>query len=199
MENNTLISNELEAMRQQIGLLRDKLEKQTIVNEMHIRRSMKTKRSEMTRVVAGSIFGGVFALVYCPWFFYTQELSVAFIVFTAVMLAVCLVLTIRQQYILKSLDFSQGNLVETAAVLSKVRKHYKEWYKVAIPLIIFWFGWLMYEMISTLGTDAKVIGFCAGAVIGGLIGGFVGFRMNRKVVDKANEILDQIEELQKGE
>lgn len=199
MENNTLISSELETMRQQISLLKGKLEKQTIVNEMHIRRTMKSKRSEMTRVVAGTIFGGVFALVYCPWFFYTQELSTAFIVFTTVMLAVCLGLTIKQQYILKSLDFSQGNLVGTAAVLNKIRRHYKEWYKIAIPLILFWFGWLMYEMISTLGTDAKVIGFCAGAAVGGLIGGFIGFRINRKVVDKANEILDQIEELQKGE
>ena len=59
MENNTLLSHELEDMRSQIGILKEKLEKQTIVNEQHIRRSMKSKMSDLTRIVAITIFAGV--------------------------------------------------------------------------------------------------------------------------------------------
>ena len=114
MENNTLLSHELEEMRSQIGLLKEKLEKQTIVNEQHIRRSMKSKMSDLTRTVAITIFAGVFALVYSTWFFWWQELSLAFIVATAVMLTVCIALTILQRVRLKSIDLSQNNLVEAA-------------------------------------------------------------------------------------
>lgn len=197
MENNTLISNELEQMREQIGILKDKLEKQNIVNEQHIRRSMKSKMSSINRTIAGTIIAGSFALPYCTWFFWSQDLSKLFIVATAIMLTVCLGLTILQQVRLKNLDFSDSNLVETAEELSKVKKHYSEWHWVALPMIIIWLGWLMYEMIGKMGNEPYVIGFCCGAAVGAIIGGIIGFRINRKVIRKTGEILEQIEELQR--
>ncbi|MBO5108844.1 MAG: hypothetical protein J6B97_10495 [Bacteroidales bacterium] len=197
MENNTLISHELEQMRSQIGILKDKLEKQNIVNEQHIRNSMKSKMSSINRTIAGTIVAGAFALPYCTWFFWSQDLSKLFIVATAIMLTVCLGLTILQQVRLKNLDFSGSNLVETAEQLSKVKKHYSEWHWVALPMIIIWLGWLMYEMISKLGNEPYVIGFCCGAAVGAIIGGIIGFRINRKVIRKTGEILEQIEELQR--
>ena len=199
MENNTLISHELEEMRAQLGMLKDKLEKQTIINETHIRNSMKSKMSDINKTVTGTIIAGVFALCYCTWFFYWQDFSLAFVIATFVMLAVCLGITIAQRVILGKMDFSQGNLVETAEKLSKIKKHYQDWYKIAIPMIIVWFGWMIYEMLSIHGLESPMaIGFCCGALIGGVIGGIFGMRINRKVARKATEILDQISELQRG-
>ena len=199
MENNTLISHELEEMRAQLGMLKDKLEKQTIINETHIRNSMKSKMSDINKTVTGTIIAGVFALCYSTWFFYWQDFSLAFVIATFVMLAVCLGITIAQRVILGKMDFSQGNLVETAEKLSKIKKHYQDWYKIAIPMIIVWFGWMMYEMLSIHSLESPMaIGFCCGALIGGVIGGIIGMRINRKVARKATEILDQIAELQQG-
>ena len=197
MENNTLISHELEEMRAQLGMLKDKLEKQTIINETHIRNSMKSKMSDINKTVTGTIIAGVFALCYSTWFFYWQDFSLAFVIATFVMLAVCLGITIAQRVILGKMDFSQGNLVETAEKLSKIKKHYQDWYKIAIPLIIVWFGWMIYEMLSIHSMESPMaIGFCCGALIGGVIGGIIGMRINRKVARKATEILDQIAELE---
>lgn len=197
MENNTLISHELEEMRAQLGMLKDKLEKQTIINETHIRNSMKSKMSDINKTVTGTIIAGVFALCYSTWFFYWQDFSLAFVIATFVMLAVCLGITIAQRVILGKMDFSQGNLVETAEKLSKIKKHYQDWYKIAIPLIIVWFGWMIYEMLSIHSMESPLaIGFCCGALIGGVIGGIIGMRINRKVARKATEILDQIAELE---
>lgn len=196
MENNTLISHELELMRSQIGILKEKLEKQSIVNELHIRKSMKSKLSDINRTVNGTIVAGAFAIIYCTWFFWYQKLSPAFTISTFVMLAVCLALTVIQKRTLGSLDFAKGNLVETAQKLNKVRTHYKEWYKIAIPMIVAWLGWLTYEMIETMGISPLTAGFFVGAGVGVIIGGFIGYRINRKVVRKASEILDQIEDLQ---
>lgn len=199
MEQNRLISQELEDMRSQITSLRNKLEEQAIINEAHIRNSMRSKMSDISRTIAGTIIAGAIALPYCIWFFWSQGLSTTFVISTGIMLTLCLGLTILQQVRLRSLDFSKGNLVETAAKLSRIKKHYREWQWVAVPMLIAWFGWLMYEIINKLGNEPYVIGFCCGAGMGGIIGGIIGFRINRKVIRKTSEILSQIEELHKGE
>lgn len=196
MENEKFISQELEEMRSQIDILKNQLEKQVIVNDSHIRNSMKSKASDINRTVGATIFLGTLALVYCTWFFYAQGLSLLFVTATAVMLAGCLGLTIAQKVALGKLDFSRDNIVETAQILGKVKTHYSEWHRIAIPMILIWFGWLIYEVISTLGRSPMTIGFCCGAFIGGILGGIMGFRINRKVVRKASEILSQIAELQ---
>ena len=200
MENNTLLSHELEQMRSQIGMLKQKLEQQAIVNDTHIRNSMKSKISDLNRTVLGTIFAGIFAVIFAPMTFYIQGCSLLFVIGTAVMLAVCLGLTIAQKINLSRMtDLSQGNLVETAERLSKVRTHYKEWYKIAIPMILVWVGWMIYEMVQAIGIESsKAIGFYCGAGVGLIIGGILGARINRKVVRQANEILSQIEELQQS-
>ena len=200
MENNTLISHELEQMRTQIGLLKQKLDQQVIVNDIHIRNSMKSKISDLNRTVRGTIFAGIFAVIFAPMTFYIQGCSLLFVIGTAVMLAVCLGLTIAQKINLSRMtDLSQSNLVETAEKLNKTRTHYKEWYRIAIPMILVWVGWMIYEMVNTIGIESPTaIGFYCGAGVGLLIGGIIGSRINRKVVRQANEILSQIEELQQS-
>lgn len=196
MENEKFISQELEEMRSQIDILKNQLEKQVIVNDSHIRNSMKSKASDINRTVGATIFLGVIALIYCTWFFYSQGLSLLFVIATAIMLATCIILTIAQKAALGKLDFSSDNIVETAKILDKIKTNYSEWHRIAIPMILIWFGWLIYEVISTLGPSPMTIGFCCGAFIGGILGGIMGFRINRKVVRKASEILSQIAELQ---
>lgn len=198
MENN-IMSHELEEMRAQISILKEKLEDQRIVNENHIRNSMKSKASDIGGIILGTVIAGCFALPYCTWFFYSQGLSLAFVLVTAVMLTGCLGITIAKQVAFRRIDFSKGNLAETAMKLSNIKRHYQEWYKIAIPMLTVWFAWLMYEMIHRFGTDPKVIGFCCGAIAGGIIGGTIGFCINRKVVSKATEILAQIDDLRNGE
>ena len=200
MENSTLLSHELEQMRTQIGMLKQKLEQQAIVNDTHIRNSMKSKISDLNRTILGTIFAGIFAVIFAPVTFYVQGCSLIFVIATAIMLAVCLGLTIVQKINLGSMmDLSQDNLVETAEKLSKVRTHYKEWYRIAIPMLLVWVGWMIYEMVNTIGIESPTaIGFYCGAGVGLLIGGIIGSRINRKVVRQANEILAQIEELQQS-
>ena len=193
-----MLSHELEEMRSQLGALKEKLEKQTIINETHIRNSMKSKMSDINKTITGTIVAGIFALVYCTWFFYHQGCSITYISATAIMLIVCIAVTIAQKVSLGRIDFSRGNLVETAEKLGKIKKHYQDWYKIAIPMIIIWLGWTIYEMSGIIGLDTPMgIGFCCGAGAGVIIGGIIGIRINNKVVRKVTEILDQIAELQR--
>lgn len=194
---NTLISHELEEMRMQINDLKNKLEKQNIVNDKHIRNSFRTKISDINRTVTITIIVGILALVYCTWFFHFKGLSLAFTISTGLMLAVCVLLTLIQKIHLSRIDISAGNLVETARDISKIRSHYKEWYKTAIPMIIIWVGWMTYEILTRFEMTPMTIGFLSGAATGVILGGFIGGRINKKIINRAEELLGYIEELQK--
>lgn len=194
---NRLISHELEEMKIQIDNLKKKLEDQSIVNEKHIRNSFRRKISDINRTVTITIIVGIFALVYCTWFFHFKGLSLAFTIATGIMLAVCIILTLIQKIHLSRIDISTGNLLETARDISKIRSHYKEWYKTAIPMIIIWFGWMTYEILTRFEMTPMTIGFLSGAATGVIIGGFVGDRINKKLINRAEELLGYIEELQK--
>ena len=194
---NTLISHELEEMKIQIDNLKKKLEDQTIVNEKHIRNSFRRKISDINRTVTITIIVGILALVYCTWFFHFKGLSLAFTIATGIMLAVCVMLTLIQKKHLSRIDISTGNLLETARDISKIRSHYKEWYKTAIPMIIIWLGWMTYEILTRFGITPMTIGFLSGAATGVILGGFIGGRINKKIINRAEELLGYIEELQK--
>lgn len=194
---NRLISHELEEMKIQIDNLKKKLEDQTIVNEKHIRNSFRTKISDINRTVTMTIIAGILALVYCTWFFHFKGLSLAFTIATGLMLAVCVLLTLIQKIQLSRIDISAGNLVETARDISKIRTHYKDWYKTAIPMIIIWFGWMTYEILTRFEMTPMTIGFLSGAATGGILGGIIGGRINKKIINRTEELLGYIEELQK--
>lgn len=194
---NTLISHELEEMKIQIDNLKKKLEDQSIVNEKHIRNSFRRKISDINRTVTMTVIVGILALVYCTWFFHFKGLSLAFTIATGIMLAVCIILTLIQKKHLSRIDISTGNLLETARDISKIRSHYKEWYKTAIPMIIIWLGWMTYEILTRFEMTPMTIGFLSGAATGVIFGGFIGGRINKKIINRAEELLGYIEELQK--
>ncbi len=195
--NSTIYSQELEEMREQVAILKKKLDKQTIISDTHIRNSMTSKRSDMTRTITATIIAGLFAVPYCTWIFCKFGFSPYFIIATDIMLAVCIGITIRQRYTLKNLDFTQGNLVDVAEKLNKVKTHYHEWIKIAIPMLLIWVSWMAYEALTRMEPSPILMGFLSGAGIGIIIGGFIGHRVNQKIVRKSTEILKQIEELQK--
>lgn len=194
---NRLISHELEEMKIQIDNLKKKLEDQTIVNEKHIRNSFRTKISDINRTVTMTVIAGILALVYCTWFFHFKGLSLAFTISTGLMLAVCVLLTLIQKIQLSRIDISAGNLVETARDISRIRTHYKNWYKTAIPMIIIWFSWMTYEIVTRFEMTPMTIGFLSGAGTGIILGGFIGGRINKKIINRTEELLGYIEELQK--
>ena len=193
---NMIYSQELEEMRSQVAILKKKLEKQAIISDNHIRNSMTSKKSDMTRIITGTIFAGLLSIPYCTWVFYKFGFSLYFIIATNIMLVVCIGITIRQRYTLKNLDFTQGNLVDVAEKLNKVKTHYHEWIKIALPMILIWVSWLAYEILTTMEPSPLQMGFLTGSGVGVILGGFLGYRINRKIVGKSTEILKQIQELQ---
>ena len=191
-----IMSQELEEMRSQVAILKKKLDKQTIINESHIRNSMKSKTSDIARINAVAIIIGAISAPYCTWIFSKYGFSWPFIIATDIMLAVCVYLTFRQRNMLKNLDFQQGNLIEVAESLNQVKKHYHGWYKKGIPMLLVWYGWMAYEAITKMGGGPTETGFIVGSAVGVIVGSIIGYYLNTRIVKKSTEILNQIKELQ---
>ena len=84
MENNIT----LEAMKSELASLKEKLDRQTIISEEHIRRSMKDKVCMIKTQTAILGIIGVAGIVYCSWILHMElGLSLALTLFTDIFLA----------------------------------------------------------------------------------------------------------------
>jgi hypothetical protein len=184
---------ELEQMREQLNLLNEKLDKQRIFNNKVLIDSANKSISKLNGSGKFYIFCGVFALLYCPFVFSNLGFSPEFVWGTVAMLAVCLGYTIYLHYGLRSIDMTHQNIVELSQKVLRLRKGYANWLYVGFSMIAVWFYFLYQEVVVIIDNPQ---GFLVAGVVGGLIGGIIGLTRHFKVVRDADELLEQIRDLQ---
>ena len=184
---------ELEQMREQLNLLNEKLDKQRIFNNKVLIDSTNKSISKLNGSGKFYIFCGVFALLYSPFVFSNLGFSPEFVWGTVAMLAVCLGYTIYLHYGLRSIDMTHQNIVELSQKVLRLRKGYANWLYVGFSMIAVWFYFLYQEVVVIIDNPQ---GFLVAVVVGGLIGGIIGLIRHFKVVRDADELLEQIRDLQ---
>jgi len=193
MENNEINNSELETMRAQIALLKEKLDKETIVSEKILRDTMRHKaRSINTNAwisVAASIFVMIWALAYIP----KEGFSWWFAGATVLMMLVCDFFTWKYHKDVNAKTMS-GDLLTVAKVMKQLRDNYKKWLKYSIAMISVWFVWLSAEFCIRLNDWKLALIMIVALLIGLVIGGFIGLKMHNSVIRNAEEIIKQIEE-----
>lgn len=190
-ENSTY---ELEEMKQQMALLKKKLEQQKIVNESVLRSAMKKKLSVLNKRGRMGFVAGIFVAIGAPVYFSTLGFSHLFCAATAVMLIFSAFKTFQYHRKLWGLNITESNLIELYEQTTLLRKRYKEWGKIAWCMIIPWVIWIIYEGYRMYGDET--IYFMGGAAVGGIIGGIIGTRINN-MIRRADELLEQINEYKK--
>ena len=209
-ENNTMM--ELEQMREQMQVLRNKLDTQEIVNEKLVKNSVKSKMSWIKKFVYFELllvpFTALMAYVLkemfnLSWFTY------AFIVVLSAIDAVC-----DYRINVASLDLEKvekHNLSDTLQKLVAMKKMRAKSFFIMMLLSIPLFIWASIEMWQNISTgtitfidDVPANIVCAGAyagLVGGIIGFFVGIyisiRIYRKMQATNDEIIAQLEEFYK--
>lgn len=191
MEYNDNIS-ELEEMKQQMELLKKRLNAQHIINEKLLMEAMKKKLFTIGRSGRQIFIMGIFVSLYTPFIFLRMDFSYWFCGATFIMLIFCALKTYQYHRELWRVNISEDNLVEIGEKVARFRKRYKEWHKIAYFMIIPWFIWIIIETYCMYGTGS--VPFIAGAVIGGIIGGLAGTRINNNIIRRSDELLKQIQE-----
>ena len=185
-------TTELNEMKEQISLLRRKLEKETIVNEKLIRASMRDKLKAVKResYILCAVVIAAIPLWASPIFDYH---SMWFKGVTIAFLFIAVAYEIYCNQLLSTQNYSNGNLIDEARKLSRYKQLGRQWHWFSIPFLCIWLPWFVYEATSVGGFFVNNI--LIGGLIGGTIGGLIGWRMYKKGQNTVNEVIDQIEEL----
>ena len=193
MENNEINNSELETMRAQIALLKDKLDKETIVSDKLLRDTMRHKTRNINANAWVSVGASIFVIFWALTFLPIEGFSWWFAGATILMMLVCDFFTWKYHKDVNAKTMN-SDLLTVAKVMKQLRDNYKKWLKYSIGLIAVWFVWFAVEYCILL-SDWRVALFMIIALFVGLaIGGFIGLKMHNSVIRNAEEIISQIEE-----
>lgn len=184
---------ELDEMKQQIQLLKDKLAKEIIVSEKLIRHSTQDKVSYINRKKKFMYFLIVFALVYCNVFFLLMGYSWIFCAVTSVFLIIA---GCYQRYSHKGVGIdciSKGNLLDISKALLRMNQLNLRWLYFGIPFALCWIVWFMFESYPKVGGEM----ICYGGSVGFVLGAAGGILHCIRVRHKAKEAIHVIEEYTK--
>lgn len=190
--------NELEQMRQEIASLRERLERQTIISEELIRKSMKDKVYKIKVKATVLSILGVAGIVYCFWVMKDfMGLSLAFAIVTDLFLAAAVVFSLWSTRKIHPRDMMGEDLASAGKEIARMKKLGIRWKKAAYPFLAVWFIWLVIETLNSGNDNEMVLSFligCGLGVAGGIICGSIYDKKQSALIDG---LLTQIDELTK--
>lgn len=185
--------NTLKEMQQQMQLLKDKLSKQTIVNEQMMRNAFGKGIKDLRSNYSVKTIAAIAGMLGCPSF-YNLGCSLYFVIFGELMMLIALVATLYANRLIPRMD---DDLLTAAGNLTRFRKINAEWIKYGIPTMVVWLGWLIVELFSgeefTAGQAYAMIG---GIAVGLTVGMCIGLRIRREIMRGVDELMAQIKEMQ---
>ena len=196
MNNNEIdINQELEQMRQDYAALKERCDKQQIVNDQILRKAMKQTGGRLRFNSNLTIALGVAAIAFA--FAIPQlGLSKPFFFFTLALMLVAVIAAVLASRHLPKLD---GDLVTAATETVRFRKIYTTWPKIGLPIAAVWFGLFIWEALKGRAVPASdVYLFVACMVVCVVLGVVFGLKHRRNLLDATDDILSQIEQLRKG-
>ncbi len=187
---------ELDEMRQQMAILKNKLDNQTIVNDRLIRRAVKNSVSTINkRYLVISIIA--FAMIpYGYWAFVKLNgLSIPLWIAMSVLMLAVIGFCIYNGREMRKNDFVSDNLLDTKRKTLKAQKRDAMWPYFGIPVAIGWAAWVGWEMTQKLEGDFLKY-FIPWFIICVTAGALIGLKVHFKTQRHFRDILEQIEDVE---
>ena len=195
-------NNELEEMRQQLGILKEKIDGQKLINDKLIRQSMLNKMSFMKKYTWVSFFALLFIYyVYndiritfnLSWWFYGA--TVIFMTFS-----VCFDAYINR---FNKESLLNGDLIATSLQMQRMKKLRKRSLLYGIFFMTIWVSWFVIELYNGSGAanggenTSMFYGMLVGGGVGLIAGVAIGIWLYLRMQRINSDIISQIEELTK--
>lgn len=188
---------ELDEMRQQMAILKDKLEKQTIVDDRIIRRAIKHSASTINKRYLVISIIALAMIPYGYWaFVILNGLSIPLWIASSVMMLMVVAFCFFNGRAMRDSQLVEGNLHDTMRRVAAAKRRDANWQWIGIPMVTAWAVWVGWEMAQKMEIeDLKLFMpfFIICLVAGILIGLAVHFKTQRHYRD----ILEQIEDAEK--
>lgn len=184
----------LDEMRNQIAILRNKLDQQEIVNDRLLRNAMQTKVNKMNSNETKLIVLAAFCCVLYPIMHFTIGISWPLVLVTVAMMIFTAAATVYIHHPLHKADLMCDNLATVSGIMARFKRQYDQWLHYVCPTIITpWLAWFCYEYTEILGLTGTSRWWCVGYIlICGFIGFLIGYAMHRRTVNLAEEVIRQI-------
>lgn len=200
MENNNT-NNEIELLRQQMNVLKEKLDAQEIVNDRLVAKSMRKEMSWIKKYIyvqfalipfVALIWVGVKYILGLSWWNYSFLMLMC-----VVFVYIDYVVNVKA---LSNADYHKNNLIETARKLVKMKRQRTIQMIVEILLLILWLIWTFLEVNSAQSTatglrQSLLQGGIIGGYIGGVIGIIVAFVIFYKMQRTNDRMIEQIDDM----
>mgnify|MGYP006388117673 len=200
MENNNT-NNELELLRQQMNVLKEKLDAQEIVNDRLVAKSMRKEMSWIKKYIyvqfalipfVALIWVGIKYILGLSWWNYSFLMLMC-----VVFVYIDYVVNVKA---LSNADYHKNNLIETARKLVKMKRQRTIQMIVEILLLILWLIWTFLEVNSAQSTatglrQSLLQGGIIGGYIGGVIGIIVAFVIFYKMQRTNDRMIEQIDDM----
>jgi len=187
--------NELEEIRKQISELKQRLDRESTLNEQLLHDSLKMKMNTVHALVRKVISIGIVGVAAWILIGMVWHLSPWFIAFTCLMMLA----SMTAEYLInrmKSDSFAE-NIKDTAIRLARMKKFRLRQTVIGCTiLIVIWMPWLTYEF-SQHFDGREFLPMIVGASVGLVIGACVGISILMKMQRANSEMIRQIEEFTK--
>lgn len=195
-------NNELEEMRQQLGILKEKIDGQKVINDKLIRQSMLNKMSFMKKYTWVSFFA--LAYIYVGFFFLREQFNMSWLFYIATVI-IMTVDVLFDAYINRfSKDqFLNNDLIATSKRMVRMKKLRKRSLLIGIIGMSIWSPWLFTELYYGASSSKGLVSpdYMWGTIVGGLVGllagACIGIWIYLRMQSINSDIIQQIEELTK--
>lgn len=189
------MDTQFEEMRKQMEMLKSKLDKQEIVNEKILRKSMKKNMNNITRRYTILM---VLALLMIPYAYYVfvnmMGYSIGFWIATVVFMLISCGFTVWNGRDLYTGNLMEKNLLEVRQKMALAKKRDNQWMLFGFPMLILWLAYFVYEVYQKGGAE-EVHTLLMASAFGGAVGLILGLTIHFKTQREYQEIIDQIEEM----
>lgn len=180
-------NQEIEEMRSQISLLRNKLEKQQIINDTIVAAAIKNNVAVIEWRMRIPIVAGVFALIYCPFAFgYLLHISMPLVVFTELMVALSLAGSVWLVHLIPTAADRGADIAEFVRRLDRFDGIRKRQLIAGMILCTVFFAWFLNDLAANYETEEfyeMMVAVCVGLVLGLIIGLKNYFGISRRLRD----------------
>ena len=193
MENN----NELEMMRAQVALLKEKLDKEQMVSERMMRTVIKKEMGSFSRDRMLLILLAAAVMPFMLWMLICHDrISVALAAAMELYMITAVAYTFYSHRGLDSATMGSEKLVTVGRRLVRVTRLNALWLRVSIPVLCVIVAWMFIEFGIL---EMPLNSFAVGGITGFCVGLCLGIIMYRKKKRALNELIQQIEELTDGQ
>ena len=193
---------EFEEMRQQLDILKNKLDNQTLINDKLIRQSMLNKMSFMKKYTWVSFlvllfiyygYNEVRIMFNMSWWFYG---------FTVLVMTFCVCFDAYINRFNKE-AFLNGDLIATSLQMQRMKKLRKRSLLYGIFFMTIWVSWFVIELYNGSGAanggenTSMFYGMLVGGGVGLIAGVAIGIWLYLRMQRINSDIIQQIDELKK--